>query len=339
MVESFSTQLPIFWFKTLDAAIQARIGDSSDIWSGTEAYEQLCLAETISAYQLQSGITNIYQRFDHELINLFDESARYFDELEMGAPVMAMLTAPNLTSFCQLLSRYSIHIHPLLKIFSRETDNGELELWTVTPEYIDESTLLTHISLGLYLSIILKLIRKYLNNTDQKVAIHIHKNTVGDDFMTRFGRIFNIEVKEGYPARYLLFSKDLAQKKPRQFQADLHAELVRIADQQMEKALKANLIYRVNETFKELAVKDTNLDSVASSLHISPRTLNRKLKQESVSFRRLFDKYRLELSLTLLTQSDSNITSVAHELGFSDSSAFSRAFKNWTGHSPTELKP
>ncbi|MEZ8465699.1 helix-turn-helix domain-containing protein [Vibrio splendidus] len=338
MVESFSTQLPIFWFKTLDSAIQARIGDSSDIWSGAEVYKQLCSAESISAYQLQTAITNIYQRFDHELIDLFDESARYFDELEMGAPVMAMLTAPDLASFCQLLSRYSIHIHPLLKIFSRETENGEVELWGVTPEYIDETTLMTHISLGLYFSIMIKLVRRYLNEPNQKLAIHIHKNTIGDEFLSVYERVFNVEMKEGFPARYLLFPNDLVQAKPRQFQADFHAELVRIADQQMEKTLKTNLIYKVNETFKVLAVKDTNLDSVANNLHISPRTLNRKLKQQGVSFRRLFDKYRLELSMTLLNQNDGNITYVAHELGFSDSSAFSRAFKNWTGHSPTELR-
>ncbi|CAH6967284.1 hypothetical protein VCHA53P481_50215 [Vibrio chagasii] len=201
-MESFSTQLPIFWFKTLDSAIQARIGDSSDIWSGAEVYQQLCSAESISAYQLQTAITNIYQRFDHELIDLFDESACYFDELEMGAPVMAMLTAPDLASFCQLLSRYSIHIHPLLKIFSRETESGEVELWGVTPEYIDETTLMTHISLGLYFSIILKLVRKYLNTPKQKVAIHIHKNTIGDEFLSIYERVFNVEMKEGFPARY-----------------------------------------------------------------------------------------------------------------------------------------
>ncbi|UPR46615.1 helix-turn-helix transcriptional regulator [Vibrio cyclitrophicus] len=337
-MESFSAQLPIFWFKTLDSAIQARIGDSSDIWSGAEAYKQLCSAESISAYQLQTAITNIYQRFGYELIDLFDESARYFDELEMGAPVMAMLTAPNLASFCQLFSRYSMHIHPLLKIFSRETENGEIELWGVTPEYVDESTLMTHISLGLYFSIMLKLIRRYLNAPKQKLTMHIHKFTIGDEFLDIYQRVFNVELKEGFPARYLLFPNDLVQAKPRQYQADFHTELVRMADQQMKKALKINLIYKVNETFKVLAVKDTNLDSVASNLHISPRTLNRKLKQQGVSFRRLFDKYRLELSLTLLNLNDGNITYVAHELGFSDSSAFSRAFKNWTGHSPTELR-
>jgi AraC-like DNA-binding protein len=71
---------------------------------------------------------------------------------------------------------------------------------------------------------------------------------------------------------------------------------------------------------------------------MSSRTLNRKLQQEGISFRRLFDKYRLELSLTMLNRTDFSITYVAHELGFSDSSAFSRAFKKWTGHPPTQLK-
>ncbi len=338
-MENFSTQLPSFWFKTLDSAIKARLGDSCDIWSGADVYQQLRCVDSISAYQLQAAINNIYQRFGPELIDCFDESASYFDELELGAPALAMLTAPTLTRFCQLLSRYSIHIHPLLKIFCRETPSGELELWTVTPENIDESTLMTHISLGLYLSIVLKLVRKYLNAPQQKLTIHINKNTVDRGLTAIFERVFNIEMKEGYPARYLLFSSELVQRTPRTFQPSLHAELVRMADEQTEIALERSLLYRVNESFKAIAVKDINQESIARQLHMSSRTLNRKLQQEGVSFRRLFDKYRLELSLTLLNQSECNITSIAYELGFSDSSAFSRAFKKWTGEAPTALKP
>lgn len=338
-MENFSTQLPIFWFTTLDAALKARIGDSSDIWSGHEVYQQLCSADSISAYQLQAAINNIYQRFGAELVECFEESSSYFDELELGAPALAMLTAPTLTRFCQLLSRYSIHIHPLLKIFCRETHSGGLELWTATPENIDESTLMTHISLGLYLSIVLKLVRKYLNAPHQKVTIHINRNTVDHELTAIFERVFNIEIKEGYPARYFLFSNELVQRTPRTFQPNLHAELVRIADEQTEIVLERSLLYRVNESFKAIAVKEISQESIARHLHMSSRTLNRKLRQEGVSFRRLFDKYRLELSLTLLNQNEYNITSIAYELGFSDSSAFSRAFKKWTGQAPTELKP
>ncbi|MGF1789830.1 AraC family transcriptional regulator [Photobacterium profundum] len=338
MLENYSTQLPIFWFKTLDSAIQVRVGDSRDIWGGPDTYKALLSADSISAYQLQTGISNIYQQCGYELIDIFNESAKYFDELELGAPVLAILTAPTLTSFCELLSRYSIHIHPLLKIFSRETECGELELWTVTPEYIDESTLMTHISLGLYLSIVLKLVRRYLNTPNQHLAIHINKNTIGHEFSPIFERVFNVEMKQGYPARYLLFTQDIVKSKSRQFLPDLHAELIRLADQQMEKKLETSLLLKVNKAFKTVSVKDISQDSIASTLHMSSRTLNRKLQQEGISFRRLFDKYRLELSLTMLNRKDFSITYVAHELGFSDSSAFSRAFKKWTGHPPTKLK-
>jgi AraC-like DNA-binding protein len=338
MVENYSTQLPIFWFRTLDSAIQERVGDSSDIWEGPETYKALLSADSISAYQLQTGVTNIYQQFGYDLINIFDESAGYFDELEVGAPVLAMLTAPTLTNFCELLSQYSIHIHPLLRIFSRETETGELELWTVTPEDIDESTLMTHISLGLYFSIVLKLVRRYLNTPYQQFSIHINKSTIGHEFIPIFERVFNVEIKQGYPARYLCFTQELVQSKNRQFLPDFHAELIRIADQQMEKTLEMSLLFKVNEAFKTIPVKEINLDSIAGTLHVSSRTLNRKLQQEGISFRRLFDKYRLELSLTMLHRKESNITHVAHELGFSDSSAFSRAFKKWTGHPPTKLK-
>lgn len=94
----------------------------------------------------------------------------------------------------------------------------------------------------------------------------------------------------------------------------------------------------MNETFKVLAVKDTNLDSVASNLHISPRTLNRKLKQESVSFRRLFDKYRLELSLTYLTKTTVILLMSLTNLASQIRAHSAEHSKNWTGHSPTELK-
>ncbi|MCW1890065.1 hypothetical protein OK016_15210 [Vibrio chagasii] len=57
-----------------------------------------------------------------------------------------------------------------------------------------------------------------------------------------------------------------------------------------------------------------------------------------MSFRRLFDKYRLELSMTLLNQNNSNITYVAHELGFSRLKRIQPSIQEWTGHSPTELR-
>ena len=338
MAQSFSSQLPIFWFHILDSALKDRVGDTSELWEGRESYQALLSANSISAYQLQAGITNTYQRFGYELVDIFRESTYYFDELELGPPVLAMLTAPTLSCFCELLSRYSIYIHPLLKIFSRKTDNGELELWVVTPEYVDEITLMTHMSLGLYYGLILKLIRRYLNAPNQLIAIHFNQHTIGEEFLPVFERVFNVKMNQGYPARYFLLDEKVVNMQGRTFFPNFHSGLEQMADKQLEDVLESSMLFKVNEAFKTISVRDISQDSIASALCMSTRTLNRKLQQEGINFRRLFDKYRLELSLTMLNRNEANITLIAHELGFSDSSAFSRAFRKWTGHSPRQIR-
>ncbi|WP_406733776.1 helix-turn-helix transcriptional regulator [Vibrio scophthalmi] len=336
MVSDFSTQLPIFWFNCLDAAIKERTEESAEIWGGEQQYLQLCSSDSVSAYQLEYAVTELYQRYGDELIALFGQTANYFDELEQGAPVLAMLTAPTLHAFCDLFSRYSFHIHPLLKIICRETEHGELELWTITQEYVDEITLMSHLSLGLYLSVILKLIRRYLKAPSLRLPIHINRITIAGDITPLLEQVFNIEVKSGYAARYFLFNPQLVDRAHRRYDPELHEHLKVLAEQQSTQSREHSIICKVNDVFKRKEVVDITLDSIAQELHMSGRTLNRKLQQEGVSFRRLYDKYRLEQSLNLLNQANVNITQVALELGFSDSSAFTRAFKRWTGETPTK---
>ncbi|OLQ93974.1 Fis family transcriptional regulator [Vibrio ponticus] len=332
----FSIQLPIFWFKTFDAALKRKFGESRKFWGDDEQYQALCLANSVSAYQLEHAVAQVYQCHGEELIECFSLTAEHFDEIELGAPVLAMLTAPTLTRFCELLCRYSIHIHPLLKLICRETEQGELELWTVTHEFVDEITLVSHLSLGLYLSVILKLIRSYCKNANLRLPIHINRITIDKDVTPQFERIFNVEVRTGYPARYFLFSKALVDKTHRQFDPNLHEQLQLLAEKQTESVAQSSFLYKVNKVLQSKEVNMISLESVAAELNMSPRTLNRRLQQEGVSFRRLYDKYRLEQSLKMLNQDNLSVTYIAHELGFSDSSAFSRAFKRWTGESPKQ---
>ncbi|GAK84161.1 transcriptional regulator AraC family [Vibrio ponticus] len=332
----FSTQLPIFWFSTFDAALNEKFGETAPFWGGEETYRQLLSANSVSAYQLEQAVANVYQQHGTELIECFSLTAKYFDEIELGAPVLAVLTAPTLRSFCEQLCRYSIHIHPLLKLICRETEHGELEFWTLTHEFVDEITLVSHLSLGLYLSVILKLIRRYLKSPNIRLPIHINRITIDTDVTPLFEQIFNVEVRTGYPARYFVFSKQLADKTHRRFDPVLHESLTALAEQQTDHIAQSSILYKVNNVLQNKEVNTISLESVAAELHISPRTLNRRLQQEGVSFRRLYDKYRLEQSLKMLNQDNLSVTYIAHELGFSDSSAFSRAFKRWTGESPKQ---
>ena len=76
-------------------------------------------------------------------------------------------------------------------------------------------------------------------------------------------------------------------------------------------------------------------EDVAQALNLSKRTLQRKLAHEDVSFTQLLDRYREEKAMSMLLHTPS-IASVAYALGYEEQSSFNRAFKRWTGLTPSE---
>jgi AraC-like DNA-binding protein len=76
--------------------------------------------------------------------------------------------------------------------------------------------------------------------------------------------------------------------------------------------------------------------AVARPLGLSERTLQRRLRDEGTTFGALVDDVRLELARMYLGDPELAIFEVAFLLGYSEPSAFNRAFRRWTGASPSE---
>jgi AraC-like DNA-binding protein len=76
----------------------------------------------------------------------------------------------------------------------------------------------------------------------------------------------------------------------------------------------------------------------ARALAVSERTLHRKLAEESTTFRVVLDRFRHETAVTLLGARRHSIAEVAFLLGYSELSAFYRAFRRWTGRSPAQSR-
>jgi AraC-like DNA-binding protein len=79
---------------------------------------------------------------------------------------------------------------------------------------------------------------------------------------------------------------------------------------------------------------DTDVAHVARRLGMSVRTLQRRLAVEDTTFQAVLDDTRKEIANELLTAPDARVKEVSRALGFSDTRAFRRAFRRWTGRSP-----
>lgn len=76
------------------------------------------------------------------------------------------------------------------------------------------------------------------------------------------------------------------------------------------------------------------LTETAAALSISPATLRRRLQDEALSFQQIKDEVRRDAAITSLAESAEPISALAARLGFSENTAFHRAFKRWTGATP-----
>jgi len=77
---------------------------------------------------------------------------------------------------------------------------------------------------------------------------------------------------------------------------------------------------------------------VADDLGLGVRTLQRRLAEAGTTFRRLCEEASMEEAERLLQQTDMAVTEIAHRLGYSEPSSFSRAIFNWYGMRPSTLR-
>jgi AraC-like DNA-binding protein len=81
-----------------------------------------------------------------------------------------------------------------------------------------------------------------------------------------------------------------------------------------------------------------SLAVIASELAMSERSVQRSLTEESTSYREIVDVVRKDLALSHLSRPGATAADVAFLLGFSEPSAFTRAFRRWTGSSPSQFR-
>jgi len=109
-----------------------------------------------------------------------------------------------------------------------------------------------------------------------------------------------------------------------------HPTLVLLAQQYQEPSWTAQVKTLLRKDLENMP----ELDRVADTLDVHPQTLRRRLSKEGTSFSELKGQVRRDVALHYLGKRGLSIEEIAHRAGFSESSAFIRAFKGWTGVTP-----
>ena len=103
-------------------------------------------------------------------------------------------------------------------------------------------------------------------------------------------------------------------------------------------SLQGELTATVERFLRQHVRENPPLAAIAGAMHLSERTLRRQLAADGISFSRLHDRIRTERALELLHDHSLTISLVGSQIGFADAREFRRAFKRWTGHTPSQAR-
>ena len=150
-----------------------------------------------------------------------------------------------------------------------------------------------------------------------------------------FPAVFGVEPTFGAPRAAISFATHY-----------LGAPLVRSEDELLElvgqlptslfvrQDYKPTTASRVRKLIERRAVESVAVEDVARTLNVSAQHLRRLLRAEGITFRQIRDDVLRDEAIAALVRGTESIDEVSTRLGFSESSAFRRAFRRWTGSAP-----
>ncbi len=153
-----------------------------------------------------------------------------------------------------------------------------------------------------------------------------------------YQRFFHVPVRFDSEQAALMFPTDwLGRKLP-----GANEELHRFIEAQLkEKAIERGLEFseQVRGVLRtQLTQGRLSVERVSDLFGIHRRTLSRRLKTEGTSFDEILTQVRFEIASQLIADTDMPLSQIAAALDYSEASAFTRAFRRWSGHSPTDWR-
>jgi AraC-like DNA-binding protein len=251
-----------------------------------------------------------------------------FDVLEHAARA-----APNLGEAMQVMARYFRIMNEAAEIST--TVEGEVAIWRFAPRS-DQPRPPASNDFAVASSI--EFSRRNVSYYEPPLEIRfIHERP---SYAAEYERIFKTKITFGAPHNTLVLKKSRLEVPMLRASPKMSAAFELQARNLLEKLQRREGITgRVREEVSEqFRTGSVSMQLASRRLAMSVATLRRRLEEEGTTFSAIVDDLRKQLAERYLRENAPTISEIAFLLGFSDVTAFGRAFKRWTGVSPSEYR-
>ncbi len=167
----------------------------------------------------------------------------------------------------------------------------------------------------------------------------VHLSYPPPEYALEYEAIFNCPVKFDSPKNQIFFDAHWLAENLQRSNIPVHkvsyAQCQELATKVLDSFSYRHIIERI---LIDSSGAFPSLSQVTEKLHLTPRTLHRKLAQEDTNFQAIVSDVRVKIANDLLLNSNLTIEQIADQLGYSDSASFCHAFKRWTGMPPSAVR-
>ncbi|MGF1718442.1 helix-turn-helix transcriptional regulator [Vibrio kyushuensis] len=266
------------------------------------------------------------------------KSAKYVDPLTFGSYSLTLWTAPDLKTLLKYACDYCAVLGAPVRLNYHESQIGDAELWLSNNEPKNKESHVTYLGITLYLATLATMIQAIVGDESLKVHFKLVDFPYSESKKSLIEQHLNCIISEGSPIRKLCIERKYLHLPLPGYDQEIHFNAKNILRREAAELEKNDIVLQVYNTLNQFKnLENMSGEKVAGAMLLNIRTLNRRLAEVNTSYRGVLEKYKLERALHLLENPAINMTEIAFQLGFSDLSTFSRAFKRWTGKSPTKI--
>lgn len=248
----------------------------------------------------------------------------------LGVAVVASLSLRDALERC---SRYLAVVSDAASLELRET--AEALVVTIAPAAGE--ALPSPEAIDAYAAIFTRLGRGLLGRNFNPLALTLQRPQPRN--REPWERMFRCDLRFGAPHNELWFPLQGVDQRLDSASPELAEANERIAQRLLDAREQSDWGRRVQRLLMErLPQGDPGEAAIAEALHLSQRSLQRKLAEQGTRYGALLQQTREALAQHYLREGRHSISEIAYLLGFGDASSFTRAFKRWTGRAPSQCR-